>query len=349
MKDPKTLLTPPSIRSKAFAALMENALQGLERFYLLTTAWDSNLFEHTVTPKTAHELAHALNYHEAMTVMFCDALVEMGVLAKSGDAYVNTPLAQTYLTPSSEHYLTYTLHNMKRNADRWTQLPKLLKNGPIMQERTELFGENWLLSIAEWAQAGSVSDTINAVKPHVNWQNWRRLLDLGGGHGLYAIAFTALNPQLEAFIFDLPRVVSVTRKYVEEYNVQNVHILPGDFYHDSIGQDYDVVFSSFNQSCSDPTLIPKIVNAVKPGGDVVLRRFKDSDREGALKTLDWNLLAFEGKQLGSKAHSAGPIVEREAYLDKLKQAGLEVQEIVSVDAFSEIIFARKPTPNGSSM
>jgi hypothetical protein len=327
---------------------MESALQGLESFYLLTTAWNSNLFEQTATPKTPPEIAHAIGYHKEMTQMFCDALAEAGLLTKTGDAYVNSPLAQTYLTRSSQHYLNHTLQNMQKNAARWSQLPNLLKNGPVMQEKKDVFGENWLLSIAEWAEAGSVADTINALKSHVNWQSWKRLLDLGGGHGLYAVAFTALNPNLEAFVFDLPRVVPVTRKYVAEYNDERVQILPGDFYKDDIGQDYDVVFSSFNQSCSDPTLIPKIVNAVKLGGDVVLRRFKDSNREGALKTLDWNLLAFEGKQLGSKAHSSGPVVNRKAYVGRLEQAGLKVLGIASVDDFSEIIFARKPLENGSS-
>jgi protein-L-isoaspartate O-methyltransferase len=188
---------------------------------------------------------------------------------------------------------------------------------------------------------------MNTIKTQLKPQRWRRILDLGGGHGLYAIAFTGLNSKLEAVVFDLPKIVQVTRKYVDAYNAERIHIIPGDFYKDDIGRDYDAVFSSFNQSCSDPVLIPKLVQALKPGGDLILRRFKDSSRDGALKVLDWNLVHFEGKKIGSKPHSSGKVMSREGYIEQLKAAGFTGINVVSVDEISEIIFARKPSGNGS--
>jgi precorrin-6B methylase 2 len=235
---------------------------------------------------------------------------------------------------------------MQDKATHWMQLADILKDGPITRERQKIFGDRWLISIAEWAATGSVANAVNVVKSHLDVQGWRRLLDMGGGHGLYSVAFTALNPKLEAYVFDLPRIVPVTSKYVEEYDAERVHILPGDFYTDDIGRDYDAVFSSFNQSSNDPALIPKLKQALKPGGDLILRRFKDSSREGALKTLDWNLLSFEGKQVGSKAHSSGPVVDRATYIKQLKAAGFTSINIVSVDKMSEIVFARKPSDSG---
>jgi precorrin-6B methylase 2 len=347
MKDFTNLLNPPDPKFQEFSTLLESALDGIQRYYVIITAWENGMFNHTVTPKTPQDLAKELGYQEIMAQMFCDALVELGLFNKTNESYVNSPMASRYLSSSSQSYMVNTLQNMKDKASHWMQLADVLKNGPITQERQKIFGDTWLISIAEWAATGSVANAVNAVTRHLKVNNWRRLLDIGGGHGLYSVAFTALNPKLEAYLFDLPRIAPVTRKYVEEYKAERVHILLGDFYKDDIGQDYDAVFSSFNQSCSDPDLIPKLIQALKPGGDLILRRFKDSSREGALKTLDWNLLSFEGKQVGSKAHSSGAVVDRAKYIKQLKAAGFTSITIVSVDKMSEIVFARKPSGNGS--
>jgi protein-L-isoaspartate O-methyltransferase len=342
MKDVNNLLNPSLPSSKVFSALVTKSLEGLQRYYLIMTAYESGLFDCTVTPKTYREVAQQLGYHETMTQQFCDALTEIGLLTKKDSTYVNSPLASKYLNRSSSLCMVSTLENMKANAKRWSQLPTILRDGPIAQNRQDFFDDKWLCSIAEWAEAGSVFNAIKAVASYLNVNGWRRLLDIGGGHGLYSIAFTALNPKLEAYVFDLPNITPIARKYIDEYDAQRVHVISGDFNTDSIGQGYDAIFSSFNQSCSDPKLIPKLADALNPNGDLVLRRFKDESRENALKTLDWNLTQFEGKKIGSKPHSSGKIVDKKEYIRHLEAAGLTILNIKPVDEMSEIVFARKP-------
>lgn len=348
MKDISNLLNPSFPRSEAFSTLIMKSMEGMKRHYLIMTAWDEGLFECTVTPKTSQEIAQQIGYHEAMTQMLCDALTEVGLLQKEDDKYSNAPLTRNYLARSSSRYMRHTLENMKKTTKLWRQLPKLLREGPIIKEKTEIFGEDWIVSIAEWAEAGSVFNTIKVVTNYLNIHRWKRLLDIGGGHGLYSIAFAALNSELEAFVFDRPQITPITCRYIDEYNAQRVHVISGDFYTDSIAEGYDAIFSSFNQSCFDPELIPKLKNALKPNGDLVLRRFKDNSREGALKVLDWNLVQFEGKKIGSKPHSSGKIVDRDEYLENLESSGLIVLDIVPVDERSEIVFARKPSTSGAT-
>ncbi|MFZ7138471.1 MAG: methyltransferase [archaeon] len=343
MKELSNLLNPSFPRSQAFSTLIMKSSEGLKRYYLIMTAWEDKLFEYTVTAKTAQEIAQQLGYHEAMSQMFCDALTEVGLLLKEEDKYSNSPLTRNYLTKSSSRYMRHTLENLKKTAKRWSQLPTLLRQGPIIKEKSEVFGHDWITRIAEGAEAGSVFNTIKVVTNYLNIQRWKRLLDIGGGHGLYSIAFAALNPELEAFVFDRPQITPITCKYIDEYDAQRVHVISGDFYTDNIGEGYDAIFSSFNQSCSDPELISKLVNALQPNGDLVLRRFKDNSRESALKVLDWNFVQFEGKKIGSKPHSSSKIIERNEYVKNLESSGLIVLDIVPVDEMSEIVFARKPS------
>jgi len=349
MKDVNNLITPPFPRSKAFSTLIMKSLEGLKRYYLIMTAWESGLFDCTVTPKTHQDLAKQLGYQEIMTQMFCDALTELGLLIKKDGTYVNSPLAHNYLSRSSSRCMTNTLQNMKTNAKRWNQLATSLRDGPIIKDKQDMFGDSWIISIAEWAEAGSVYNAIKVVTTYLNIHRWRRLLDIGGGHGLYSIAFAALNPELEAFVFDRPNITPITCKYIDAYDAMRVNVISGDFYTDSIGECYDAIFSSFNQSCHDPELIPKLMSALNPNGDLVLRRFKDNSREGALKKLDWNMIHFEGKKIGDKPHSARKFIDRDEYSRLLKASVLNILDIAPVDEMSEIIFARKPSGNRSKM
>lgn len=347
IKDVNDLLNPPFPRSKAFSTLVMKSLEGLKRYYLIVTAWESGLFEYTVTSRTYQDIAKKLGYQEIMAQMFCEALTETGLLIKEGDAYVNAPIACTYLTRSSSHYMLNTLRNLKASADRWKHLATILRNGPVTKNKQDIFGDCWIKSIAEWAEAGSVYNAIKVVTAHLNVHRWRRLLDIGGGHGLYSIAFSAINPELEAFVFDRPNITPITCRYIDEYGAKRVHVISGDFCVDSIGEGYDAIFSSFNQSCHDPELIPKLVSALNPDGDLVLRRFKDDSREGALSRLDWNLTHFEGKKLGSKPHSSRKVTTKDDYVKALEASGVTILEIVTVDEMSEIIFARKASRNRS--
>ena len=54
--------------------------------------------------------------------------------------------------------------------------------------------------------------------------NARRLLDVGGGHGLYSIKFCYRYPELEATIFDLPLATETTRKNIAAENNRTIQL-----------------------------------------------------------------------------------------------------------------------------
>jgi len=348
MKNTDNLLNPSFPSSKEFSDLVRKSLEGLQKFNLIMTAWESGLFEFTITPKTYTEIAQQLGFHKKITQLFCEALTEIGLLTKKEEKYVNSPLTRNYLSCDSPQNMKYTLENLKNNSERWLQLSNILKNGPISQKREDFFNDKWILRIAEGAEAGSVYNVIKTVTSRLKVNEWKSLLDIGGGHGLYAIGFTAFNPKLEAYVFDLPKVTPITCKFIKKYGAQRVQVISGDFNKDDIGEAYDAIFSSFNQSCSDPKLVTKLVDALNPDGYLLLRRFKDQAREGALKRLDWNLIKFEGKKIGSTPFSGGKIVDQQEYLRYLEAVGLSVLDIVSVDERSEIVFAKKSSTDRSN-
>jgi precorrin-6B methylase 2 len=347
MKDARYLTTSVCPGSRELSDLLEQSSEGLRRYHLIMTAWDLGLFDRTAAPVGHEDLAAQLGCHPQMTKLFCDALAEVGLLEKAGPNYVNSPLARSCLDKASPHCMESTMRNLKLNNDRWAHLALVLRNGPVVQDRKDRFSDDWLISIAEWAGTGSVREAVQVIFAHADMKRWRRLLDLGGGHGLYSVAFTALNPELEAFVFDLPSVIPLTRRYIEQFEAERVRTMPGDFYKDDIGEGYDVIFSSFNQSANDPALLPKIHNALRPGGDLIIRRFEDDGQNDAMNTLDWNLITFEGKKIGSKRHTSDTVPGKEEYLLRLEENGFAVRSVVPAGEMSVMIFAQRPMTGGA--
>ncbi|KKG68332.1 SAM-dependent methlyltransferase [Methanosarcina mazei] len=198
--------------------------------------------------------------------------------------------------------------------------------------------------MAENARCGLLQETVRVVMENVDFTNVKKFLDLGGGHGLYSIALTSLNENLQAFVFDLPPVTSETRYFIDKYGASRVDIIPGDFFKDDIGSDYDVIFSSFNPGGKVPSLIPKIAGALKPEGVFITRQVPDeSMKSSPLMSLDWNLWTFEDVKKGSSGYSFENSVPFSEYIDMLGNHGLEVFRALDMTDGSRIVFAWKVT------
>ncbi|MFN7145505.1 MAG: methyltransferase [Myxococcota bacterium] len=111
-----------------------------------------------------------------------------------------------------------------------------------------------------------------------------RLLDLGGGHGLFAATFAAAFPGAEVSLFDQP----LAAEHARALSGDGFRLLTGDWYTDDLGGPYDVVFVSnvlHGEDASDAArLLARVRGAVRDGGAVVVRdRFVHDDHTGP----DW--------------------------------------------------------------
>ncbi|WP_410507071.1 methyltransferase [Methanosarcina hadiensis] len=262
--------------------------------------------------------------------------------AKNGRAvYLISELSATYLLKDSPFSQQHYFAERVRNAERWARLPQIMRKGPDIVEKGPFFGEI-VHCMAENARCGLLQETVRVVRENVDFTGIEKLLDLGGGHGLYAIAFSELNEEIQAFVFDLPPVTKETRHFIEKYGASRVDIIPGDFFKDEIGSDYDLIFSSFNPGGKVPSLIPKIAEALKPGGVFVTRQVPDENtKSNPIMSLDWNLWTFEDVKKGSSGFSFENSVPFNEYINMLGSYGLEVFRALDMDDGSRIVFAWK--------
>jgi precorrin-6B methylase 2 len=260
-----------------------------------------------------------------------------------GAVYFISELSATYLLGNSPFSQKHYFAERLRNVERWARLPQIMKQGPDVVEKGPFFGEV-VHCMAENARCGLLQETVRVVMENVDFTNVKKLLDLGGGHGLYAIAFAGMNEKLQAFVFDLPPVTKETRYFIEKYGASRVDIIPGDFFKDEIGSEYDLIFSSFNPGGKVPSLIPKIAEALNPGGVFVTRQVPDDNMKSSpLMSLDWNLWTFEDVKKGGSGYSFENSVPFNEYIDMLGSHGLEVFRALDMTDGSRIVFAWKVT------
>lgn len=374
------LMQKPEIDADRFFKLFDSSIQGLRECRLIAAAFELGLFEALKVPLSAEALAEKLDCDPVLMPHFCEALHNFGLLdrfeegaheeeeksemqkkaedeseagfedqnsnhrVKNGGAvYMVSELSATYLLESSPFSQLHYLAERLRNIERWDLLPQIMKQGPEVVEKGPFFGEV-VHCMAENARCGLLQETVSVVLENVDFTNVKKLLDLGGGHGLYAIVFAELNENLQAFVFDLPPVTKETRYFIEKHGASRVDIIPGDFFRDEIGSGYDLIFSSFNPGGKVPSLIPKISEALNPGGVFVTRQVPDEKmKSNPLLSLDWNLWTFEDVKKGGSGYSFENSVPFTEYIEMLSSHGLEVFRALDMKDGSRIVFAWKVT------
>ncbi|NLI74002.1 MAG: hypothetical protein GX369_04435 [Euryarchaeota archaeon] len=334
------ILKSPWPNVKSAVENIEKYMDGMRQTYLLFHAFDLNLFEHTVSEIDTNTLSKELGADDVMLQMFCEALASIGFLNKTKNGFVNSLETTTYFVQSSPYCLISSYNGMRREIEGWHSLQTLLKNGPKMLNRTQIFNEEWMQGIAASAKSGNVQNVVLDVSDVIDLHSVKRMMDIGGGHGLYSIAFSALNPDMEIWIMDLPDILPVAKKNIFLYNATNVHLIPGDFTKDDIGSNYDLIFSSFNPSGSNISMIPILKHALSPDGFLVIRQFKEEIKDDAVKNLGWNLYRFDDSNYPRRRFSGPDTVSIDQYNSELISSGFEMIRRWDFDEVSEITVMR---------
>lgn len=200
-----------------------------EKGQIFLTAVEIDLFTKLKEPKSAEALSVEMGTHYEITHRFLDVLVALGFLSKHEDRYLTAPDVAPFLVEDEPYSFAKFLKCATEKRDGWMKLKQILKEGPLVMPRStyvEKHVKNLMLfnfdreSIkvqAGYVMLGRLQATLKIVSELPEFGNAKRLIDFGGGHGLYSIAFAQENPKLKVVVFDLPGVIDVAWEYINEY------------------------------------------------------------------------------------------------------------------------------------
>jgi ubiquinone/menaquinone biosynthesis C-methylase UbiE len=137
----------------------------------------------------------------------------------------------------------------------------------------------------------SAPEILGSVRLH---RRARRLLDVGGGHGGYSIAFCREYPKLAATVFDLEASAAIGREIVAGEGLsERIEFKVGDFLEDDLGSDYDAAlyFNIVHNYSEDDNrrVLMEVSRSLKRGGVIVVwdmfKHEKQPDMQPALMAL----------------------------------------------------------------
>jgi SAM-dependent methyltransferase len=205
-----------------------------------------------------------------------------------------------------------------------------------MQER----GDDWTTPFIAAMHRNAALRAPLMVKA-VGAEGVRRLLDVGGGSGAYAIAFARANPALHAEVFDLATVVPIATKHIAEAGLgDRVGTRVGDLRKNALGSGYDLVLLSaichMLAAQENRDLLRRAVQALAPGGrlviqDHIMNADKTGPRAGALFAI--NMLV---------GTAGGGTYSEDEYAQWLREAGFAQVRRVALPGPNDIVVAQRP-------
>ena len=140
----------------------------------------------------------------------------------------------------------------------------------------------------------------------------RRLLDLGGGPGTYAVHFCQHNPRLTAVVYDLPSTRRFAEQTIARFGLSDrIAFAAGDFIAEGIEGTFDVAWLSHILHAEGPqgcaVIIDKAVAALEPGGLILVQEFiLDDSMDGPLFPALFSLNMLLGTPAG-RSYSQGEL------------------------------------------
>jgi predicted O-methyltransferase YrrM len=290
-------------------------------------------------PKTFDALREELRLDERPAIVLLTAMRAMGLLADDEAGRVAlTPLAAEHLVPGGAFDVSDYVGLAADSPGVVEMVERLRTNRPagsddeagaafIYREGIDSAMEQEQSARAlTLALAGRAKNVAPVMAQRVSLGGVKRLVDVGGGTGIYSIAFLQKNPTLRAAVFDRPEVLKVAAEMAAAYGVSDrLECIAGDMFADDLPTGEVMLLSNILHDWDVPEcrrLVQRCADALPPGGrllvhDVYLNDALDGPLPIALYSA--NLFALtEGR-----AYSAAE------YRGWLTEAGLTPGEMIS--------------------
>jgi hypothetical protein len=289
-------------------------------------------------PMTTDELRHDLGLAERPAIVLLTALRAMGLLTDAHGRLDLTPLAREHLVPGGPFDVSDYVGLAAESAGVREMVERLRSNRPagateekgaafIYREGIESAMEREATARhLTLALAGRAKNVAPLLAERVPLDGARRLLDVGGGTGIYSIACLRKNPQLRAIVWDRPEVLKVAQEFAAAYGVvDRLECRPGDMFRDPVPAGCDVMLlSNILHDWDVPecrSLLRHCADALPAGGRLLIHDvFLNDALDGPLPIALYSAALFALTE--GRAYSAAE------YRDWLRAVGLTPGPVV---------------------
>lgn len=251
-------------------------------------------------PKTAEAVGQATGLHRDRAETLLTALTGLGLVSVEAGRFSNSPAAEAFLVKGAKYdFGDYLRLQVGQQMYRLLEQLGPALAGTLPEGATDSY-ENWFSDpdearlYSESQHAGSLGPGRQLAK-RVDLSATRRLLDVGGGTGAFAISLCKAYPELEVTILDFPNVAALGRDYVAAAGLSDrITYREGNALKSDWPEGRDAVLMSYLFSgvpgSAHPGLLANAMRVLAPGGRVMVHDFiVHADRTGPRLAALWQL------------------------------------------------------------
>ena len=234
-----------------------------------------------------------------------------GFITTESDRHSLTPLAHEYLVKDSPWNLR-PYYTQVQDTPIALNFLKVLQTGKQAHWDSDREGNDWHTSMHEEEFARNFTELMNcrgltfgqklaqALAPQLG--NRSRLLDVGGGSGIYASTIVAAHPQLTAQVLEMAPVDIIARQELAKHGLQEkIDVITGDMFQDTWPKDCDILLlSNVLHDWDFPEvrmLLEKSAQALPTGGLLVIHEaFLNDEKTGPLPVAEYSALLMNVTQ-----------------------------------------------------
>ncbi|MBD0287201.1 MAG: hypothetical protein M3342_18215 [Bacteroidota bacterium] len=194
----------------------------------------------SAVPQRSDQIAQQCNLSAKGTEVILNCLDALGYVTKGTAGYAFNKRGLKFLSKDSPYNCRYFILFCDWTYSSFTNLEETIRRGEQSQMNLERFTEHeWELfsrAMIDLAKTNVAEVSRKIILP----ADAKKLIDLGGSHGMYSIELCKKYPGLSATVADLEPV----RKYMDETVTSHgmtdrVQFMPVDFIKQEFGNGYD--------------------------------------------------------------------------------------------------------------
>jgi SAM-dependent methyltransferase len=243
---------------------------------ILLSAFELDIFTNIdESGSESNQIANTLSLDKHACERLLNALASLGFLTKMNKVFFNTAESFTFLSKKSPEYLGGLMHS-NHLWTTWSNLTSVVKTGMSahpaeINER----GDEWLFSFINAMHDRGKKQAPQQLA-NIDLSVTKSVLDIGGGSGAYSMEFVTKKPGIEATVFDLPKVIPITKKFIDKEGYSGkIKTYTGDYTTDELPKGFDLVFLSAvihsNSLEVNQNLIKKCFNSVNNNGKIIIQ------------------------------------------------------------------------------
>jgi len=230
---------------------------------------------------TSEEISQKINTDTNATDRLMNVLCSIGLLKKVHGKFYNTDLSAKYLVEGKPEFMG-NLYHTNNLWSAWTHLTESVKQGSSFKgDQNKAEKNDWVESFIEAMHYRGVHQG-KILSMMFDLSNVKSMLDVGGGSAAFSIEIVKKNSSIKAAVLDLPHVVPLTKKYVEDAGLSgNFSFIEGDYLTKDFDSNYDLILLSaivhINSYEQNKMLIRKCADALNVNGMIIINDYVMND------------------------------------------------------------------------